>query len=412
MTELDHERPASMGPPVLDLASILHFPQPDRPILAAGGQDIGVRPPTESRDRSAVATQVLVDPSGLGFPDKQSTVAVRTGHQDAVGAESRAVDPVGVFLGHLPQQFARPGRIDTESLAGTSQCNQLVVGTDVGTQDGVEFLAYFNHTFSALHIPNHHLAVGGSAATTGQQQAAIAAEAQRVREALGIRQDSDKFQRASVVEQHLFLASHGTKRRPGTGGQGGNSRGGLGDQLGTQSQPVGVCGILRTTRRRPLERKVELGLLANEFAAGVFQHPAVDPGLDCCQLLGRELWRLRRHERFGFVVDQAPEVAVRRCAGLDHLATATTDPQLAVGRQIEIALFLVRPMTGEAASHEDRSHVVLVSDLLGLLIGGRLFLVRSRHGGRNHQEQGDTEQASHLEGSNSTKEWSAGKESR
>ena len=53
--ELERRDTATVGVPALHLAAVLHLPEADRAVLAAGGEEIGIPPPGDGRDRRGVA---------------------------------------------------------------------------------------------------------------------------------------------------------------------------------------------------------------------------------------------------------------------------------------------------------------------------------------------------------------------
>ena len=120
-----------------------------------------------------------------------------------------------------------------------------------------------------------------------------------------------------------------------------------------------------------------LALMKVDVVAGIFEEmgkqAAGDPLGEERQVLGVEGRAFRRHEGLFLLGAARPETAAGRITGVDDRAAAAAVHETRVAGQFEATLLLVRVMAGEALVLEQRTDVVVVSQLL-------IFL-RERSGG-------------------------------
>lgn len=157
--------------------------------------------------------------AGLSFPDVYATAAVSGSEQNTIGAEFKRVHPVGVLAAFVGQ-FACGCAVDADDFLGAGESDHGLVGTDVGGKDFVEFVTDGHESFAGADVPHHAETFGSTATTTGEQQAAVAAELQDTGTTFGERKHAESFEGAGVVQDHLFLTGHGHQFRPRVCGDG------------------------------------------------------------------------------------------------------------------------------------------------------------------------------------------------
>ena len=74
----------------------------------------------------------------------------------------------------LPFSFACERIVNANHLLRTCHCNQSVVITDIGSHHNVEFIAYLGNPIPCGQVAQDGIAVDTVAATTDQNQLAIA----------------------------------------------------------------------------------------------------------------------------------------------------------------------------------------------------------------------------------------------
>ncbi len=368
-----HRFSAGASAPGLDLRAILHFPEPDGAVFAGTRQHVGIVAPAHVGDGSGVPTQGKVFAAGEGFPNEHAAVSVGAGQQHAIGAVLQGVQPIGVLL-DVAKFLAVLGRIDADQLVRSAQRDLRLVGADVGRQHGIGFVPDFDDLRAGLDAPDHGLAGLPAAAARRQQQAAVAAEFQHVRRAVGERQYADEIETVGIVEQYLLLPGHGSERRPGAGGNCRDRPGPWRHEHRLRRELARLRHRRRTFRpafHHRCQADFSRRFHGHGFAAGVFQCPLIDPLLDRVEVGWRQLVRLRRHVRLNLVREHAVEPAAFRVARLHHRAGAAAFHELGVTAGVEPALDLLGIVAGQAFLAQQGEDVVLVGDFLGgWLVGG------------------------------------------
>ena len=106
-------------------------------------------------------------------PKADAAVAVGGGQHLAIGAKGDRCDPIGVFLDFV-LQLAGFGGIDFDQPSGAAEGNLGLIRTDVGSEDGVIFIADGHEPFARDDVPHQHTArfAAMSAASTVRDEAA------------------------------------------------------------------------------------------------------------------------------------------------------------------------------------------------------------------------------------------------
>ena len=73
-----------MGSPVLDHLAVLQLIESDLPVFTARREHIGVRTPSDARDRSRMGVDRHIVAAAERFPNEDTPAPVSGGQQDAV----------------------------------------------------------------------------------------------------------------------------------------------------------------------------------------------------------------------------------------------------------------------------------------------------------------------------------------
>ena len=103
-------------------------------------------------------------------------------------------------------EFAGRRVVDLHNSARPAECHELLIWTDVGGEDRVGLITDLGQAFAGGDIKQHDLARFRAVSASGEQQLAVAAELQHIRNPFGERQRADQLQIVGVVEQDLLLA--------------------------------------------------------------------------------------------------------------------------------------------------------------------------------------------------------------
>ena len=360
---------AAVGGPGSDLLAGLHLPGGDAAVSGATGQDVGVGAPSKVGDAALVLTEGVEFASVVGFPDVHVAVAVGGGEQDAIRAEVRAGDPLSM-LGDDVKLLARGDVVALHLLGVGAEGDLAMVGRDVGRHQLVELLADLGDALAGLDVPDDGVAELAAATAPQDQERAVGAELQRTRVTFGVRQDAGELVAVGVVKEDLLLAGDGEERGPRAGRHRGDRRGAgrHDDRLEEDVLRTGH-GTGRLTGTTG-EGKIDLGLIGGlGHAALGLKQAAGDPLGEERQVLGVEGRAFRRHEGLFLLGAARPETATGRIAGVDDRAAAAAVHETGIARQFEATLLLVRIVAREALVLEERTDVVVVSQLLIFLRG-------------------------------------------
>ncbi len=386
---------SAMGGPVLDLFTLIHFPDHDGAVRGTGGQDVGVRTPGDVVAGGFVLSEDVELTAVGSLPDHDIAIAVRGGQQDAIGAELGAEHPFGVLADG--EQFLTGASVVAFHLfRGAADGDHFVIRADVSGLDLVEFLADFGDALAGLHVPNNGVADFSRAAATHDEKRSVAAELQAAGIALLIREDADELPGAGVVEQDLFRRGDGEQRGPRTESHGGESGGARRDDDGLQQDVLRLGDGAFRLPAGDGHGHVHLRF-AGFLGDGRFglQHASLHPQCEQVEILGAERGTLRRHEGLLLLRAGRPEAAAIHIAGIDDGTAATAGHESTEAGEIEVAFFLVRAVAGEALVLQHRADMVFVRDFFGSVLGverhcgeGR---ASQREGGFGHHRGDDAQ---------------------
>ena len=361
----DAERAASVGVPCFGLLAFTALPELGGAILAAGGEQAGIAPPTQARHRAFVANGGKKLLRIVGVPDSDATVAVGGGEHFAIGAEGERDHPVGVLL-DLVFQFAGLGGVNLHEAIRAANRDARLVRTHVRREHGVVFIADGGDALAALDIPEHHPARLGTVTTGGEQELARPGELHLRRLAFGEGENANQVEVGRVVEEHLLLPRHGEQRRPGTGGKPVDGVAARGVERRLDGEfPRHRRRALRFAGRGDFQGEINRGPRGgNGLGTRCLEQPARDPFLEHRQFL---LWKrrlVRWHVRLLGMRQHLDELAGIGIARHEEHAGATALERCGVSSEIEVAFLLVRVVTLGAMRLNQRQDVIRVGDLL------------------------------------------------
>src|SRR5271166_5807545 len=92
------------------------------------------------------------------------------------------------------------GRIDADHLCRAGQCDELLVGGNVGGEDGVGFVADLDNRLAVADVVDDDLAGLAAATAAGEQERTVAAEFEYLRSAHVEWEHADQLHRVAVIE--------------------------------------------------------------------------------------------------------------------------------------------------------------------------------------------------------------------
>ena len=158
-----------MSGPVFDLFALVHLPHDDGAISGAGGEEVRIGTPSDVVGSGFVLTEDVEFTAVFGLPNHDVAVAIGGGEQDAIGAELRAKNPLGVFIDDV-KLFTGGGIVAFHFLRRTAESDPLVIRRDVRGLHLIELLAHFGDAFACLHFPNDGMAVFARSTTAHDEQ--------------------------------------------------------------------------------------------------------------------------------------------------------------------------------------------------------------------------------------------------
>ena len=256
------------------------------------------------------------------------------------------------------------GRIDADDFARAAQCNQRLVGTDVGPQHGIELVAHLENPLAGLHVPDDDAAARRALSAAGQKQQAVPAEFQDS----GLPSGNGRTPTSSSVfvlySRTCFCpatAASGDQGLAATRARGRRTRR-ANDRL-QGSAARAWAADLPAGRWAALSARSSFGFLPTAALLPGFERTAVDPLGDGRQHVGGKFVRLGRHVRFGRVRHQREQVAVVGTARFDHGPRSAARHRARVVVRSRPAVFFSVLWQAKHFSRKIGSHVVFVSDL-------------------------------------------------
>jgi hypothetical protein len=316
--EFDGEDTATMGSPRFDLPAVFHLPEANRGVFAAGGENVAVDSPGERVDGAGVACECEIFTAGLGLPDMHTATAVCRCQKYSVRTEFERVDPVSMLTAFV-RQFTGGGAVDTNDFLWSSECHHRLIGTDVGSENFVEFVTDGHEPFAGADVPNHAEPLRGAATTSGEEQAAVAAELEYSRATFGEGEHTESFHRPGVVQDDLLLTGNRRQFGPWVGGNSGDSGGRRGFDDRSKIEHVRErCGTFRasTGGHADAHRGVVL-LFDDHFAGRGFWGSGIDPLAENFNFRVGDFIRVWRHVGLAGVSNETEQVAGVGVSGLD-----------------------------------------------------------------------------------------------
>jgi hypothetical protein len=120
----------------------------------------------------------------------------------------------------LWRSLAIGGVVDLHDLAGASECDELLVGAEIGSEHGVGFIADGGEAFAGLDLKENDAAGLHRFAACDHQNAAIKAEADDVGLTFGEGECAEFLLRGGIEQTNVLITCDGDQRSAWTRGHG------------------------------------------------------------------------------------------------------------------------------------------------------------------------------------------------
>ena len=260
--------------------------------------------------------------------------------------------------------------VDFHELRRAAERDELLIRAEVRGEHLIEFLAHRRDAFARLDFPNHDLARLPATPAAGEDELAVAAEADDRRKALGEGEHAERFERLGVEKDDLLLPAERHQWRP-------RARAERGERIRFCRVDDGIEREFARHRRRAFGTRQrddgDLHVVRRDrdgLAAGGFEKLAVDPLAHDGDFAVGKFVALRRHLRILRLHYALEEQAAAAVAGPEHLAVFATLQRALVSREIEPGLFFVGVVAVQAGVAENGEDVVAVVGFVGRLGAG------------------------------------------